>query len=53
MIEIFKPFSKPIWPERTSTIGSIFSGTFDGSAATFMFVKVLYDSFGVPLRSRR
>ena len=31
---------QPIWPERTSTIGSIFSGTFDGSSATFMVVKV-------------
>ena len=28
-----------IWPKRTSTIGSIFSGTFDGSASTFMLVK--------------
>ena len=32
---------QPIWPKRTSTIGSMFSGTFDGSAATFMIVKVI------------
>ena len=40
---------KPIWPKRTSTIGSIYSGTFDGSAATFMLVKVCYQAFHWPL----
>lgn len=37
---------QPIWPRRTSTIGSIYSGTFDGSSATFMLIKVAYQNFG-------
>ena len=45
----FKVAFKPIWPKRTSTIGSIYSGTFDGSAATFMLVKVCYQAFHWPL----
>jgi len=40
---------QPIWPKRTSTIGSIYSGTFDGSAATFMLVKVCYQALNWPL----
>ena len=31
---------QPIWPDRTSAIGSMFSGAFDGSSATFMIAKV-------------
>ena len=42
---------QPIWPSRTSTIGSIFSGTFDASAATFMLVKILYESLPISLEA--
>ena len=42
---------QPIWPRRTSTIGSIYSGTFDGSAATFMLIKVAYQNFGWSLQT--
>ncbi|CAG5111122.1 Oidioi.mRNA.OKI2018_I69.chr2.g5456.t1.cds [Oikopleura dioica] len=40
---------QPIWPKKTSTIGSIFSGTFDGSAGTILLLKVLYEA-GIPLQ---
>ena len=40
-----------IWPKKTSTIGSMFSGTFDGSASTFMLVKVINQRFGIPLKT--
>ena len=42
---------QPIWPRHTSTIGSIYSGTFDGSSATFMLVKVCYQNFGWSLQT--
>jgi len=39
----------PIWPKKTSTIGSIFSGVFDGSAGTILLLKLLYES-GIQLK---
>ena len=42
--------SKHIWSKRTSTIGSIYSGTFvDGSAATFILAYMCYQAFHWPL----
>ena len=40
---------QPIWPKKTSTIGSIFSGVFDGSAGTILLLKLLYEA-GIPLK---
>ncbi|CBY30924.1 unnamed protein product [Oikopleura dioica] len=40
---------QPIWPKKTSTIGSIFSGVFDGSAGTILLLKLLYES-GIQLK---
>ena len=40
---------QPIWPKRASTVGSIYSGTFDSSSAMLMLAKVLYDYCGMSL----